>query len=62
MPLLIVLFGILLLLVLILGLRLNAFLALVLAALVIGVMEGCPLPPPSNPLRRGWAIRWAPSR
>ncbi len=42
MPLLIVLFGILLLLVLILGLRLNAFLALVLAALVIGVMEGMP--------------------
>jgi Gnt-I system high-affinity gluconate transporter/Gnt-II system L-idonate transporter len=53
MPLLIVLFGILLLLVLILGLRLNAFLALVLAALVIGVMEGMPFAAAVKSIEKG---------
>jgi Gnt-I system high-affinity gluconate transporter len=43
MPILIVVFGIIVLLLLIMGLRVNAFLALILVALGVGVAEGMPL-------------------
>ncbi len=53
MPLLIVVLGILLLLFLMIGLKLNAFLALVIVSLAVGIAEGMPIPNVITSIQKG---------
>lgn len=58
-PLISVVLGIIILLVLIIGFKLNTFISLIITSMITALMLGIPLTKLWRRLRKGWAVRSA---